>query len=105
MQVAYAPTKEELEAVPLVTKRLVAKCSGASFREVAHVITSPLTKLEEGQVLVRMTHVGINGGCETFRARAEHACASRGSDHHHTASPFLNAAVWDSLPLQDLCVT
>lgn len=91
MQANYAPTKEELDAisqVPTATKRLVAKRTGASFREVAHVITSPLPELEEGQVLVRMTHVGINGGCETFRARGEHACASHRADHHHTASPF-----------------
>lgn len=29
----------------------------------------------EGEVLVKVTHAGINGGCETFRARGEHAFA------------------------------
>jgi NADPH:quinone reductase-like Zn-dependent oxidoreductase len=31
------------------------------------------------QVLVRITYAGINGGCETFRARGERAFASNAS--------------------------
>lgn len=27
----------------------------------------------EGEVLVRVRYAGINGGCETFRARGEYA--------------------------------
>lgn len=55
----------------------MARQTGSSFREVAHVVDVPLPTLEEGQVLLRMTHLGINGGCETFRARGEYACAPR----------------------------
>lgn len=63
------------QQIPTYTRRLVARHKGTSFREVAHVVEAPLPALQEGQVLVRMTHLGINGGCETFRARCEHACA------------------------------
>jgi hypothetical protein len=37
-------------------------------------------------VLVKMTHVGINGGCETFRARGEHLCVP-GPFRLHVAVP------------------
>lgn len=30
------------------------------------------TEHTDTQVLVRVTHAGVNGGCETFRARGEH---------------------------------
>lgn len=40
----------------------------------------PLTRT---QVLVRVTHAGVNGGCETFRVRGEHLFAgNRHIDHY-----------------------
>ena len=63
----------ELE-MPKTTRRLVAKHVGNSVREVAHIIDTPLQPPSDDEVLVKMTHVGINGGCETFRARGEFAC-------------------------------
>jgi NADPH:quinone reductase-like Zn-dependent oxidoreductase len=35
------------------------------------------------QVLVRVTHAGINGGCETFRVRGEHAFAGNRAKHEY----------------------
>jgi hypothetical protein len=76
-QARSAPTDMLDGTVPKTTRRLVGRHVGSSFREVAHVVESPLPELEEGQVLVKMTHVGVNGGCETFRARGEHWCGTK----------------------------
>ncbi|KAI8471362.1 MAG: NAD(P)-binding protein [Monoraphidium minutum] len=61
--------------LPATYRRLVAESCGASFREVARVVEAPLQLPGPGEVLVRMHYAGINGGCETFRARGEHAFA------------------------------
>ena len=52
--------------------RLVATAPGASFRDVAQLQTAPVPVPGPGQAVVRVTHAGVNGGCETFRARQEH---------------------------------
>ena len=65
----------EQQELPHSTRRLVARHTGASVRDVAHVIDSPLSAPQADEVLVKLTHTGINGGCETFRARGEHLCA------------------------------
>ncbi|GIL65765.1 hypothetical protein Vafri_19461 [Volvox africanus] len=62
--------------LPATYKRLVARTCGASFRQVAAVQELPLQPPSSGEVLIRITHAGINGGCETFRARGEHAFAA-----------------------------
>jgi NADPH:quinone reductase-like Zn-dependent oxidoreductase len=58
---------------PATYARLVATVHGASFRDVA-VLEAGLQVPAPGpgQALVRVTHAGVNGGCETFRARQEH---------------------------------
>lgn len=60
-----------LTQLPTTTRKVVAKHVGGSFREVATVVEEPLPELGPGDVLVRVKHVGINAGCETFRARGE----------------------------------
>ena len=52
---------------------LVARQVGSSFRDVAHVTHVAIPELNEGEVLVRVLYAGVNGGCETFRSRGEHA--------------------------------
>lgn len=53
--------------------RLVATAPGASFREVAVVEAGLQVPVPgPGQAVIRVTHAGVNGGCETFRARQEH---------------------------------
>ena len=60
------------QQLPATYRRLVAKGCGRSFREVA-TLTPPLPLPTPGpkEVLLRMRYAGINGGCETFRARGE----------------------------------
>ncbi|GLI70995.1 hypothetical protein VaNZ11_016107 [Volvox africanus] len=65
-----------LPDLPATYKRLVARTCGASFRQVAAVQELPLNPPGSGEVLIRITHAGINGGCETFRVRGEHAFAA-----------------------------
>ncbi|PNW84326.1 hypothetical protein CHLRE_04g229650v5 [Chlamydomonas reinhardtii] len=63
------------QQLPASYRRLVARSCGGSFREVAEVVTERLTPPGPGEVLVRVLVAGVNGGCETFRARGEFAFA------------------------------
>ena len=54
-------------------RALVAGGVGDSFRSVAKVVELPMPTLDEGEVLVKVVYAGVNGGCETFRARGEFA--------------------------------
>jgi NADPH:quinone reductase-like Zn-dependent oxidoreductase len=67
-----ANTKAPL-LVPETYRALVAASTGNSFSEVATVRTLPTPSVGEGEVLIRVKYAGINGGCETFRARGEFA--------------------------------
>lgn len=58
-------------ALPAHFRRLVAHRTGHSFREVAEIDTVSAVQPQEGQVLVKVAFAGVNGGCETFRARGE----------------------------------
>ncbi|GFH18956.1 PKS_ER domain-containing protein, partial [Haematococcus lacustris] len=65
-------------ALPTHSRRWVAQRIGHSFREVAELQEVPMEQLAPGpgEVLVHMHFAGVNGGCETFRVRAEHAFKS-----------------------------
>ena len=58
--------------LPATFRRLVAPRTGGSLREVASVLELPLPTPGPGEVLLRVRYAGVNGGCETFRARGEH---------------------------------
>jgi len=60
-------------SLPRMYRALVAESTGESFSEVAVVRELPIPSLGETEVLVRVSYAGVNGGCETFRARGEHA--------------------------------
>ena len=60
-------------AVGTTYRALVAGSVGDSFRSVAKVVELPIPTLAEGEVLVKVMYAGVNGGCETFRARGEFA--------------------------------
>ena len=66
-------------SLPATYKKLVAARAGASFRDVAKVTTLSVDdlvgSLESDEVIVRVAYAGVNGGCETFRCRGEHAFA------------------------------
>eukprot|EP00775_Hariotina_reticulata_P004107 gene4107-4353_t len=66
-------------SLPTTYKRLVAKHTGRSFREVAEVVEDPLPVPGPNEVLIKLKFAGINGGCETFRARGEYAFAGNKS--------------------------
>ena len=70
---AAAPSK--VRPVPTSYRALVASNAGESFRDVAKVAVVDTPTLEEDEVLIQVTYAGVNGGCETFRARGEHAFA------------------------------
>ncbi|WIA17998.1 hypothetical protein OEZ85_009485 [Tetradesmus obliquus] len=73
---APAATVQHASKLPATYKRLVAKRTGKSFKEVAEVEEVPLPQPGDNEVLIRMSYAGINGGCETFRVRGEHAFAA-----------------------------
>uniref|UniRef100_A0A7S0J909 Enoyl reductase (ER) domain-containing protein n=1 Tax=Calcidiscus leptoporus TaxID=127549 RepID=A0A7S0J909_9EUKA len=62
-------------AVGSTYRALVAARVGESFRDVARIVEVPVPELGADEVLVRVAYAGVNGGCETFRARGEHAFA------------------------------
>lgn len=66
------PAESAARPLPETYRRLVASRCGDSFASVATLQSLPLPKPAAGEVLVRVTHAGVNGGCETFRARGEH---------------------------------
>ena len=58
--------------MPASFTRLVALTTGPSFRDVAQLqVCHTVPEPGPGQALVRVKHAGVNGGCETFRARGE----------------------------------
>mmetsp|Transcript_14101 Transcript_14101/g.38609 ORF Transcript_14101/g.38609 Transcript_14101/m.38609 type:complete len:438 (-) Transcript_14101:108-1421(-) len=60
---------------PVRSRRLVAQSAGESVRAVAAVRELETKPPGEGEVLIKVLAAGINGGCETFRARGERAFA------------------------------
>lgn len=64
-----------MQEVPSSFRRMVADRSGESVRAVATIQENATPKPGEGEVVVRVVTAGINGGCETFRARGERAFA------------------------------
>lgn len=61
-----------------VYRKLVAKNSGVSFREVAMVqsdlsLDELMHGLGDGELVIKVRYAGVNGGCETFRCRGEYA--------------------------------
>ena len=59
--------------LPTTYRALVAEATGQSFSQVAQVRTLPTPSIDEDEVLVKVIYAGVNGGCETFRARGEYA--------------------------------
>lgn len=72
-----AATSAEMNspAIPSKYRALVAKAVGSSFSEVAKVKNIPTPLVDEDEALIQVKYAGVNGGCETFRARGEHAFA------------------------------
>uniref|UniRef100_A0A7S0LKP0 Enoyl reductase (ER) domain-containing protein n=1 Tax=Coccolithus braarudii TaxID=221442 RepID=A0A7S0LKP0_9EUKA len=62
--------------VPTTYRALVAGSVGSSFRDVARITEQPMPDLGADEVLIKVVYAGVNGGCETFRARGEFAFAS-----------------------------
>jgi len=67
------PLSPTTKSLPETYNALVADAVGDTFADVARVRSFPLTPLEKDETLVRVVYAGINGGCETFRARGEYA--------------------------------
>lgn len=66
----------EYETLPDTYRRLVAKHTGESFRDVATVVKETMfnpADLEDDERIIRVLYAGVNGGCETFRCRGEYA--------------------------------
>mmetsp|Transcript_55677 Transcript_55677/g.81853 ORF Transcript_55677/g.81853 Transcript_55677/m.81853 type:complete len:410 (+) Transcript_55677:9-1238(+) len=79
-----APQVAELRAVPTTYRAVWGGKIGESFRDAAIVKQIPMPQLSAGEVLVQVTYAGVNGGCETFRARGEHWFA----DNKNAANGF-----------------
>ena len=61
----------QVTELPSTFRRLVAHRTGKSFRDVANLEEVEMKPPGDGEVLIRVIYAGINGGCETFRARGE----------------------------------
>eukprot|EP00960_Hanusia_phi_P058206 763811-Hanusia_phi.AAC.10 len=53
-------------------RALWANKAGESFREVALLKEQKVPQICSDEVLIEVKYAGVNGGCETFRARGEH---------------------------------
>jgi len=61
-----------MPGLPATYARLVAEAPSSSFGAAARVdAATPMPRPGPGEVLVRIHWAGVNGGCETFRARGE----------------------------------
>ena len=58
---------------PPTFRKLRASGCGESFADVAEIARVKTRPLKASEVLIRVVHAGVNGGCETFRARCEQA--------------------------------
>lgn len=67
--------EKQQQDLPCSFRRLVAKTTGDTFQQVSEIVERPLDPPSEEQVIVKVHYAGVNGGCETFRARGEWAFA------------------------------
>jgi NADPH:quinone reductase-like Zn-dependent oxidoreductase len=61
--------------LPATYRLCIAEATAPSFREAVSVVEAPLPRPGPGEVLIHVHWAGVNGGCETFRVRGEHAFA------------------------------
>lgn len=74
---AHASVVPKVSGASSATYRaLVAGSVGKQFRDVATIAQIQVPELAEDEVLVKVIYAGVNGGCETFRARGEYAFAA-----------------------------
>ena len=73
MQKRAAGSPPSADAPPETCKQLWAERTGESFRDVAQVREIPVPQPGPGEALIKVRYAGVNGGCETFRARGEYA--------------------------------
>lgn len=74
--------------LPETYRSLVAESTGVSFGDVASITTRSMARLTVGddQALICVKYAGVNGGCETFRARGEPGTAFSGN--RDASEPF-----------------
>lgn len=73
LMIVQASVGSDTKSLPQTYRALVAESTGQSFSEVARISTLPTPTVEEDEALIRVVYAGVNGGCETFRARGDHA--------------------------------
>jgi len=59
--------------LPETYRALVAEGTGSSFSEVATIRSLSIPTVGDDDILICVKYAGVNGGCETFRARGEFA--------------------------------
>jgi|AntRauTorckE5430_2_1112549.scaffolds.fasta_scaffold02436_4 hypothetical protein len=64
---------QKFNTIPTSYRALVAQSVGNSFSEVATIKDLPTPNIGNDEALIKVVYAGVNGGCETFRARGEHA--------------------------------
>ena len=77
---ADSPSRPQSPPSTTAYRQLVASAAGPSFEGVAKVVSGLslgdlIDSMGADEVVVRVAFAGVNGGCETFRCRAEHAFA------------------------------
>jgi len=72
---AAKPSTGLRPVLPAKYNALVAGSTGSSFSEVAKVISVDMPTLQPDEALIEVRYAGVNGGCETFRARGDHLFA------------------------------
>lgn len=73
LNTVLSASRTPVVTVPKTFRALVAPAVGKSFAEVATIqeLDTP-EDLQPDEALIRVEYAGINGGCETFRARGEY---------------------------------
>jgi len=73
-------TQKCSNTIPKSYRALVAQSVGESFSQVATIKDLPIPNVGTDEALIRVMYAGVNGGCETFRARGEHAFIGNAQD-------------------------
>lgn len=63
------------QGLPATRRRLLVRKPGR-LRDEVELVTEPMPSLSDGEVAVRMMHLGINGGHDTWQGLSQNMCAS-----------------------------
>ena len=63
------------QGLPATRRRLLVRKPGR-LRDEVQLVTEPMPSPSDGEVAVRMKHLGINGGHDTWQGLSQNMCAT-----------------------------